>query len=570
MSAVCRGEGRATVASLSAIYFRGVARRLRSGRAVVIAGVLVMMAATARDASADLRREVEPNDQSTAAQPLLAPVSVGGHIGAPGDRDWYAVRVRPGATLDASILARGFRADTTPGSPLTARLSILASDGVSLLAQDDSMGGFDDPVTSAPLPSGGVLFVTVEDFNGFGGPDYRYVLTVEEEGNGNFASATPLRPPVLISIDSLIMPAGDHDTYRFDASAGQVATLDLDSAVFNPNAPAVKGVLTLYAPDQSVLASDAYSAADPNDPFLSVALPATGTYYVDVHDLRGFVGGPTSLYQLSIELGPASSNDAASTAEPISPARGLSGTLCPTGDRDDAHLTLASPATLAADLDAQEDLQSLLAGRLSILDGAGILLAMNSSAPDPSVAAYLPAGNAIVAVDGTSSSLCEDAYWQLFVDDDSDGDGLRLPSDNCPGVSNPGQEDRDGDGVGDACDDCVAVFNPGQEWPLRGQAPVGDTLTAAGDPTGTRLTWAPAPAAVASNVYRVLVGQAGTQPSYACRADNVIPSSFIDTDLPPQGSVFLYVITGENCGESGAGTDSSGQPVVVAACPLPI
>jgi hypothetical protein len=63
---------------------------------------------------------------------------------------------------------------------------------------------------------------------------------------------------------------------------------------------------------------------------------------------------------------------------------------------------------------------------------------------------------------------------------DGDNDGVTDEDDNCPDVSNPGQEDSDGDGSGDACDDtptgdddgdgvdngednCVDVANPNQQ-----------------------------------------------------------------------------------------------------------
>jgi len=38
---------------------------------------------------------------------------------------------------------------------------------------------------------------------------------------------------------------------------------------------------------------------------------------------------------------------------------------------------------------------------------------------------------------------------------DSDGDGVWDPLDNCLATSNPSQEDSDGDGIGDLCDDCT-------------------------------------------------------------------------------------------------------------------
>ncbi|HZN04041.1 MAG TPA: MopE-related protein, partial [Candidatus Polarisedimenticolia bacterium] len=45
---------------------------------------------------------------------------------------------------------------------------------------------------------------------------------------------------------------------------------------------------------------------------------------------------------------------------------------------------------------------------------------------------------------------------------DLDGDGVAGACDDCPSISNPGQEDLDHDGLGDICDNCPAASNPSQ------------------------------------------------------------------------------------------------------------
>ena len=48
---------------------------------------------------------------------------------------------------------------------------------------------------------------------------------------------------------------------------------------------------------------------------------------------------------------------------------------------------------------------------------------------------------------------CAGGFYNLLVDGDPDGDGVRATQDNCPETPNPDQADSDDDGAGDACDD---------------------------------------------------------------------------------------------------------------------
>jgi len=145
---------------------------------------ILVVAAVVPASRADLRREIEPNDPSSDAQPTVPTSSIGGAIASPGDTDTYAVAAEAGQTIKADILARGFRAETGPGSELSALLRVLDTDGVSILAEDQSNGDYDDPTVSVEVLETGCYFISVQDLSGAeGGIDYIYVLSIEVDSN---------------------------------------------------------------------------------------------------------------------------------------------------------------------------------------------------------------------------------------------------------------------------------------------------------------------------------------------------------------------------------------------------
>ncbi len=519
-------------------------------------------------ARADLRKEVEPNDTPAGAQPLLPAASVGGTIGAPGDVDVYAVRLEAGQTIGADILARGFRAGSQPGSSLSALLTILDRDGTTVLAQSQSQGAFDDPYASATAGAGGTYYLSVRDAAGGGGSAYLYVLSIEVDPNNSFDTATPIVPPVLPSIDALIDPPGDQDYYRFDGLAGQMVTIDIDAAAFNPVQPPAEIVATLYDPSHAVIAEDAYTSTDPADPFIQIALPVDGVYTVRIRELRSFVGTSNTFYQMSVTLGASADDGTFATGDAVAVPRAVSGVVSPVTDVDHYRLHLSGAATLRADLDAREGLVSLLQGTLALNDASGTL-AQDSSSPDPHLASTRPPGDYSVSVRGPCSGsgcVAEDSYYVLYLDPDLDGDGLVLPGDNCPLVDNPDQGDGDRDGVGDACDNCPAIFNPDQrdtDGDGRGDACDCAPPEVAGDLVfgdAQTITWSADAASASYNLYRGTIAGGAWTYNQTCRAASLPSPAATDLASPPQGAVLYYLVSGRNaCGEGPLGPASSGQ-----------
>ncbi len=543
----------------------------KTARALLPLVVILIHLAPAR---ADLLREREPNNTTAAAQPVVPPLTIGGHIDPAGDVDLYAFRGELGQAITADLLARGLRSTNAPGSTLTGLLQILAADG-TVLVQAQSLGPYDDPSVYLVLPAAGIYFVSVSDVNStVGGPSSLYLLSLEIDPNNLPTLANRVTPPTVVSLDALINPPGDQDCYLVRGLAGQVLSAYVAAAVFNPNNP-TETVLTIYDPASQILAQAAWSLSHPVDPSLQPTLPITGDYAVCVREVRGFVGTTNTFYQLTLDLGPALNNDTFATGSPVAVPRSLSGTLASPGHEDTYRFGLGVSASLLVDVDAAQDLQSLLAASLSAQTASGSL-ASAIAPPDPSIFAPLEAGDYAAVVSGSCSTtgcLSADLYYGLTLDADLDLDGIRLPFDNCPGIYNPDQADRDGDGVGDACDHCPDFFNPNQNdgrLPPAEAAPAGFGFASG---SSTDLVWPSQSDALGYNLYRGrLAPGAPFAFSPSCLLDNLTDAAASDTTLPQPGELLYYEVDAENeCAEGPLATDSQGRIESISSaslCPL--
>lgn len=408
--------------------------------------------------------EQEPNNTIINAQPISPLVSIGGVIDNASDTDYFVFRAELGETIHADILALGFRASNKPGSDLSARLSLLDTDGTTVLTEDIPEGPYNDPFVEYTFSTSGTYYLRITDTNNTGGTKHIYVLSVERERPENTGDpANWITPPALPSIDALIHPPGDTDEYKFQGNANQIVTIDIDSAVFNPNNPAAEIIILLMNNEYDILASDAYDpVSDPVDPYIQYTLPVDGIYRISISERRSYVGTSNTFYQLSVDLGTALSNNTFTSASQVSLPRIINSTLTPSGESDFYGFNSTQTSNVNANIDAAGGLHSLITGGTLALHNASGIITQNSSSPDPELTATINTDLYAISISGSSSGLKEDAYYTLYLDIDSDNDSFILPLDNCPNIANSQQADSDNDGVGDVCDSCPTVFGPDQ------------------------------------------------------------------------------------------------------------
>jgi len=128
--------------------------------------------------NADPVGEVEPNDDPKSALTISLPAVVSAVIGSSSDIDYCRFTARQGDI--ASTMVETVSLDGS--SDLDSELSLISSDGTEIAWNDQNGNGGrsrDDSLVRMVLPADGTYYVRVSDYNGNGGPSYRYKLHVK-------------------------------------------------------------------------------------------------------------------------------------------------------------------------------------------------------------------------------------------------------------------------------------------------------------------------------------------------------------------------------------------------------
>ncbi|WP_175497941.1 proprotein convertase P-domain-containing protein [Dokdonella immobilis] len=265
--------------------------------------------------------EIEPNGSPATATPLAGTnLVLHAALFPNGDVDFYSFTAAAGDRVYAAVMT-----SFSAGSSTDSQLTLLASDGTTVVEFDDDNGSFaalSSSIAGATIASAGTYYLKVNDFTAGTTSERPYELhfrlqsgapTPEVESNDTPATATPLPANGWVSGARNPAAATEQDWYSLNLNAGDTVFLSLDvdperdGTVWNGRL----GFGLFGDASNQILVVDDAGTGDvaPNPVIPSEAFFLTvknaGTYFAFVDSASAATGGPTATYNLSVSVHPA-------------------------------------------------------------------------------------------------------------------------------------------------------------------------------------------------------------------------------------------------------------------------
>jgi uncharacterized repeat protein (TIGR01451 family) len=264
--------------------------------------------------------DVEPNGTAATATPLIGRnLKFKGNLFPNGDIDFYSFSANAGDRFYAAAMT-----SFSAGSSTDSQLTLLASDGTTVIEFDDDNGSFaalSSTIAGATIPTTGTYFLKVNDFTAGTTSERPYELylrlqsgspTPEVESNDTPATANPLPASGWVSGTRNPAAATEQDWHSLSLNAGDTVFLSLD---VNPERDGVVwngrlGFALFGDAGNQILVVDDAGTGDvspiPNNPSeaLFMTVKTAGTYFAFVDSASAAVGGSTATYHLNVSVIP--------------------------------------------------------------------------------------------------------------------------------------------------------------------------------------------------------------------------------------------------------------------------
>lgn len=508
--------------------------------------------------------ESEPNGTPAAAGPLACGIE--GSIGSNGDADFFTLGV-PSAGSRVFAIADGVSGSSTDFDVrVTTSADTLEYDDAN---NDTPFGALSPSVAGTPLGSA-APFVRVNLRSAINTSEpYRLYTTVqpasstatpEIEPNGTTAAATP---GANLYFSGSLSGTGDIDMFRFSATAGELASLELDLDPARDNTP-FNGILTLLdaagvalqtvndsgATSSTTSGAGSLTATFPSSPAeaLTYRIRATGTYYAKVQYSSGTAGDYLLSVARNCKIGPPS--DVSVTQGDAPDPVALGGNVTYIIVAHNLGAAVASVVELRDDLPVGSTFVSATPSQGSCTGTGPVACHFGNIAAGGTASVSL-----VVTAPGSSGPIANVARVQTMVID------TNAANDASSETTTVGSADTDSDGVPDA-QDCAP--NDGTSWAIPGEA---TGLVFPVPSNKTSMQWSAPGVPGGTVVYHDLVRStiAGSFVAPTCLVTHAAATTGSDAQVPT-GS-FFYLVRSENACGGNLGNRSNGTPRTAGSCP---